>query len=171
MSARALLCARSFCSCYPRWQIAPVQSTYCKPFAVPSYPSQRRLTAQNRYKLVQSSSSQEQTEGNAQQGVFIASSIFWTCCSIAAASLAHRTRQSYLALIRHNSQVTNLKLVRSQSPILTPCHQVQPFHETSVVDAGSRIVPSPAYGHVPMTHASVPIGISALLLSCTHTSC
>lgn len=90
------------------------------------------------YTLVQSSSSQEQTEGNTQQGVFIASSIFWACCSIAAASLAHRTRQSYLALIRHNSQV-------------------QPFHEPSVIDVGSRIMSAPAYSHVPMMHASVPI--------------
>lgn len=90
------------------------------------------------YELVQSESSQEQSDSNAQQGVLIASVIFWTCCAIAAASLSHRTRQSYAALIRHTSQVL-------------------PIQDASSIYVEPRIISVPAYGHVPMSHASVPI--------------
>jgi hypothetical protein len=117
------------------------------------------MTARARYKLVQAESAQEQSDSNAQQGVHIASLIFWSCCAIAAASLAHRTRQSYAALVRHNSQATECNwALMHMSSLMLRC-QVHPIREESAIAVESRIISAPAYGHVPMTHASVPIGI------------
>jgi hypothetical protein len=47
---------------------------------------------------------------------------------------------------------------------IVACHaaacQVHPNHHEPIVDIESRIVSGSVYNHVPMTHASVPIGIT-----------
>ena len=95
---------------------------------------------------MQVDSSQDQTDGKAQQGVLIAS------------SLAHRTRQSYLALIRHSSQVDHFNAHSCTFVVFMPSFQVHPLPQAPIVDIMSRIISAPAYGQVPMSHASVPIG-------------
>jgi hypothetical protein len=164
-----LLFAPSSHSCCLRWLIAPVLLVLCELAAArqSQHASHHVLTARIRYKLVQSESTQQQSDSNAQQGVLIASLIFWSCCAIAAASLAHRTRQSYLALIRQTSQATTCNWACAQLWLLTPRHQVHPNQEASTIDAESRIVSAAAYGRVPMSHASVPIGTAALMRAVT----
>ena len=102
--------------------------------------------------------SQDQEDGNTQQGVLIASSIFWSCCTLVAISLAYRTRMSYLALIRHSTQAGVPTRAAVRVPVLTTCLQVHPLPQAPVVDVMSRIISAPAYGQVHMSHASVPIG-------------
>ena len=116
------------------------------------------VTKRIRYALVQVDSSQDQTDGKAQQGVLIASSIFWSCCTLVAISLAHRTRQSYLALIRHSAQVNHFNAHSCAFEVFMPSFQVHPLPQAPIVDIVSRIISAPAYGQVPMSHASVPIG-------------